>query len=193
MARIVEYETVAGTLSGQGLKSLYFNSGSFGFPPGDAARTVAWIGAPDPTIRAEAAGLTRQVPAPIEGNLTRLTVRAWGELLPGALWLTPRSHWAYELDFGSRDWMPAVLAGVGVDSAALAPLTNGAAIEFAPDEDRAFATLLEALLARLSGSSDFQLSWPGRPAVCTVHHHKQLWWTTSDEAVYAGLEALVSS
>src|SRR5688572_17739590 len=115
VARIVDYETVTQTLTRQGLRSLYFNSGSFGFPPGETTRTVAWIGAPDPTIRPEAAALTRQVREPVEPNLTRLALRAWREALPSVLWLTPRSHWAYELDFGSRDWMPAALARAGID------------------------------------------------------------------------------
>lgn len=190
MARLIDYETVTQTLLGQGLKSLYYNSGSFGFPQGVATHTVAWIGPPDPTIRPEAASLTRPVPAPFEDNLARLAVRAWEELLPGNVWVTPRSHWAYELDFGSREWMPAALAEVGVDSAALQPLTNGAAIEFAAGEREPFAGLLRTLLERLSGSSDFQLSWPGGPVVCTVHHHKQLWWTTPDPALRAAIESL---
>jgi hypothetical protein len=190
VARTVDYETVSETLLAQGLKSLYYNSGSFGFAAGVPTRTVAWIGPPDPTIRPEAAPFTRGVPAPFEDNLTRLALRAWQEILPGVLWATPRSHWAYELDYGSREWMPDALAAAGVGPASMAPLTHGAAIEFAPDEREPFATLLRDLLAHLSGSSDFQLSWPGRPVVCTVHHHKQLWWTTSDDALYARLDAL---
>ena len=189
MARIVDYEFVSSTLVGQGLKSLYYNSGAFGFPAGVSTHTVAWIGPPDPTIRPEAAALTRPVPAPFEPNLTRLAVRAWRDLLPGAVWVTPRSHWAYELDFGSRAWMPAALARAGVDADALAPLTTGAAIEFAPDEGDTLAALLLTLLENLSGSSDFQLAWPGRSVVCIVHHHKQLWWTTPDPTLHDGLEA----
>ena len=192
MARLVDYESVTQTLLAQGLKSLYYNSGSFGFPQDVTTHTVAWIGPPDPTIRPEAAPLTRPVPQPFEDNLARLAIRAWQELLPGNVWVTPRSHWAYELDFGSRDWMPAALAKVGVDSAALEPLTNGAAVEFAADEREPFAGMMRTLLQRLSGSSDFQLSWPGRAVVCTVHHHKQLWWTTSDAGLHAALEVLPS-
>ena len=192
MAQLIDYDKTSGTLTAQGLKSLYYNSGSFGFPPGVATNTVAWIGPPDSTIRPEAAPFTRQVPAPYEDTLTRLALRAWQELLPGVLWLTPRSHWSYELDFGSREWMPGALARVGIDSTLLAPLTNGCAIEFAPDEHEPFAPLLHTLLERLSGSSDFQLSWPGRPVVCTVHHHKQLWWCTFDAALHARLDSLLT-
>lgn len=187
MARVVDYDTVLQRLTGQGLKSLYYNSGSFGFPPGVQTQTVGWVGPPDPTIRPEAVPFTRQFPAPYEVSLRRHAVRGWQELLPGVVWVTPRSHWAYELDFGSPAWMPDALGQVGVDSEVLAPLTTGAAIEFAANEVDAFSTFLDALLANLSGSSDFQLAWPGRPVVCTVHHHKQLWWTTPDDALHARL------
>ena len=40
-------------------------------------------------------------------------------------------------------------------------------------------------------TSDFQLSFPGLPAVCTIHHHKQLWWTTVDPSLHALLEKMV--
>jgi len=38
--------------------------------------------------------------------------------------------------------------------------------------------------------SDFLLTWPGRPTVCTLHHHKQLWWTSTDVDLMAALEHL---
>jgi hypothetical protein len=95
------------------------------------------------------------------------------------------------LDFGSREWMPDALARIGVDHSVLEPLTTGAAIEFMLDESHEFASFLASLLDNLSGSSDFQLVWPGRPVVCTVHHHKQLWWTTSESAVYQAIAGLV--
>ena len=110
MASIVDYDTVLQTLLGQGLKSLYYNSGSFGFPPGVVTQTVAWIGPPDPTIRPEALSFTRPISPPHTQHLTELTARAWREFLPGVVWAMPRSHWAYELDFGSKDWMPPALA-----------------------------------------------------------------------------------
>ena len=193
MASIVDYDTVLQALLGQGLKSLYYNSGSFGFPPGVATKTVAWIGPPDPTIRPEALSFTRPVPPPHAQHLTDLTLRAWGEFLPGVVWALPRSHWAYELDFGSKDWMPAALARCGVDSAELAPLTTGAAIEFNWEDSGQFASFLRTLLDNLSGSSDFQLVWPGQPIACTVHHHKQLWWTTPDDTIYQALDGLPGS
>jgi hypothetical protein len=193
VALIVDYDTVLQALLGQGLKSLYYNSGSFGFSTGVTTQTVAWIGPPDPTIRPEALSFTRPIAPPYTQRMTDLTVRAWGELLPGVVWAMPRSHWAYELDFGSKDWMPAALAKCGVDSASLAPLTTGAAIEFNWEDSGQFASFLATLLDNLSGSSDFQLVWPGHPIVCTVHHHKQLWWTTTDDSIYRGLNELPGS
>ncbi len=192
MPKVIEYEAMLAALLGQGFKSLYYNSGSFGFPPGVDAKTLGWIGPPDTSIRPEASAFTRQVSPPFESNLARLGSRAWQECLPGVVWAMPKSHWAYELDFGSREWMPAVLAGVGIESSELAPLTTGNAIEFAIEEGEAFDAFLSALLGNLSGSSDFQLAWPGQPVICTVHHHKQLWWTTSDAALHARLDALTA-
>ena len=78
----------------------------------------------------------------------------------------PKSHWSYELDFGSHQWMPDALRHVGVDPAVLAPMTSGAAIEFATDEAEVFTPFVETLLTRLLGS-DFMIAWPGR--VGAVH------------------------
>ena len=190
MARIVDYDTVLQTLLGQGLKSLYYNSGSFGFPPGVTTHTLGWVGPPDPTIRPEALAVAKQIPQPHVQNLTALALRAWRECAPGVIWVMPRSHWAYELDFGSREWMPAALASVGIDGKELEPLTTGAAIEFQPEQADEFRGFLSSLLENLSGSSDFQLAWPSRPLVCTVHHHKQLWWTTPDDALHRAIAAM---
>jgi hypothetical protein len=190
VARIVDYDTVLQTLLGQGLKSLYYNSGSFGFPPAVDTHTIGWIGPPDPTIRPEAIPLTRPVPEPFVQNLTARALRVWRERVPGVVWAMPRSHWAYELDFGSREWMPGALAKIGIDSKELEPLTTGAAVEFGADQADEFGSFLSVLLDSLSGSSDFQLAWPGRPLVCTVHHHKQLWWTTPDDALHQAIETM---
>jgi hypothetical protein len=189
VARIVDYDTVLQTLLGQGLKSLYYNSGSFGFPPGVSTHALGWIGPADPTIRPEALPFTCAVPEPHVQNLTARALRVWTDVVPGALWAMPRSHWAYELDFGSREWMPDTLKRAGIDSKALEPLTTGAAVEFRPDQADEFSSFLSSLLENLSGSSDFQLAWPGRPLFCVVHHHKQLWWTTPDEALHRAISA----
>jgi hypothetical protein len=193
VAQVVDYDAVLQTLLGQGMKSLYYNSGSFGFPPGVPTHTVGWIGPPDPTIRSEALPFTRPIQPPHVQNLTALTLQMWRNHLPGVIWAMPRSHWAYELDFGSRDWMPGELRKLGLNPDDLAPLTTGVALEFNWVESAEFSSFLGALLDNLSGSSDFQLAWPGRSVVCMVHHHKQLWWTTSDEAIHRELDAVASS
>jgi hypothetical protein len=102
----------------------------------------------------------------------------------------PKSHWAYELDHGSRAWMPDVLRSIGVDPAPLAPRNDAVAIEFTPAERGPFVQLVRELLTHMLGS-DFALAFPGRRTVCTVHHHKQLWWTSDEEPVLATLDRLV--
>jgi hypothetical protein len=174
----------------QGLVSLYPNSGAFGFPPDVPTYAVGWVGPPDPSIRAAARALARAVPPPYEPMLARLAGRAWREQLAGPVWVLPKSHWAYELQFGSHEWMPARLRDVGLPPDVLEGRHDGSAAQFDPGEEEAFERLVAGLLGRLLGS-DFMLAWPGRPAVCTVHHHKQLWWTTTDPALFAALEAMV--
>jgi hypothetical protein len=186
---IVDYTRVLEEMRQQGLRSLYYNSGAFGFPDGAEAKPVGWIGPDDPTLRPEARGLALPVPPPYEQNLARLLVRAWRDLLPGAVWIMPRSHWAYELDFGSRDWMPALLEHAGIDQGLLAGRTNAAAIEFTPTETGPFAHLVEGLLRMLLGS-DFALAFPGRPVTCTLHHHKQIWWSSSDPQIVLAMRQL---
>jgi hypothetical protein len=192
MPKVLEYDHVLQTLTVQGFKSLYYNSGSFAFRPEDKFFTQGWLGPPDSTIRADALSFTRQIQPPFSANLAQFTQRVWSELVPGAVWIMPRSHWAYELDFGSKDWMPGALRAVGIEKTNLEFLTTGTAIEFEPYESNEFGSFLTSLLDNLSGSSDFQIAWPGRPLLCTVHHHQQLWWTTTDETIFRRLDALVA-
>jgi hypothetical protein len=111
-----------------------------------------------------------------------MLTHAWTEHLPGAMWIMPGSHWAYELDFGSEEWMPEALRAAGIDPAILQPRTYAAAIEFEQRESSPATTLVAQLLERLAGS-DFNAAFPGYPAVCTIHHHTQLWWRTNDAAL----------
>src|SRR4051794_24058408 len=97
---IIDYSVVLEQMRGQRFKSLYYNSGAFGFPPDVATEIVGWIGPPDETIRAEARAMTVAVPAPFESNLARLLASAWQERLPSRAWVMPMSHWAFELDHG---------------------------------------------------------------------------------------------
>jgi hypothetical protein len=188
--RIIDYAAVRETMLSEGFVSLYHNSGAFGFGKGVETASVGWVGPADPTIREAARPLVRHVPPPFERNLAELAAVVWQQHLLGAVWVLPKSHWAYELDFGSREWMPGLLRLVGVDSEALMTRNDGSAIEFGTAERDPFVRLVEGLLLRMMGS-DFALAFPGRSATCTVHHHKQLWWTTTDLKVVDALDRLV--
>jgi hypothetical protein len=187
--RIVEYPEVVAEAERLGLRSLYPNSGAFGIPPARNPQHVGWIGGEDPSLRPAARELAILVPPPVEATLAKLAAKAWHELLPGEVWLMPKAHWAYELDFGSAAWMPDLLRRGGISPDELVHRHDGTAIGFAADESAAFATIAEGLLAHLLGS-DFQLMFPGRDLVCTLHHHKQLWWSAMDAELVEKLRAL---
>ena len=191
MAWIVDYVQVLEQMTGQGLRSLYFNSGAFGFPEGAATESVGWVGPPDASLRPAAQAIARHVPPPYEQHLASLLVRAWQDHLPGKVWLMPKSHWAYELDYGSPEWMPALLENAGIDAGQLQPRTNAAAIEFNPSEAEPFSRIVQGLLRMLLGS-DFAVAFPGRPVVCTLHHHKQVWWTSTDRALIQTLDRMAT-
>jgi len=177
---IIDYPLVLDQMREQGFKCLYFNSGAFGFADVVREHVAGWIGGDDPSIRDEARAAAVVIAPPIEENLAALFVRAWNELSPGSIWLMPKTHWSHELEHGSRAWMPAVLERVGVDPGQLAHRTNAAAIEFTQDESAAVNLLVERFLSALAGS-DFMIAFPRRPLLCTLHHHKQLWWQTAEE------------
>jgi hypothetical protein len=192
MPRIIDYEHVLARMTGergQGMVCNYFNSGAFGFPRGAAVEILGWIGPADGTIREEMLARVREVRAPIEATLAAAAAGMWQAELRGPVWVMPASHWAYELDFGSREWMPGVLRNIGVDFTALSPRTNAAAIEFGEEEQGGFGELLKSLLTNLA-TSDFTVAFPGRAILCTVHHHKQLWWQTTDSALMRRIEAV---
>jgi hypothetical protein len=191
--RIIDYPDVLQRLTERGLVSLYHNSGAFGFPRGAPTQTVGWIGREDPTLRPAARDAAISIASPYEETLARLLVRFWRERVADAVaWVMPMSHWSYELDFGSAAWMPQMLREIGVDPDDLRPRNNGSAIEFSPAEHDALKTCVRSLLASLS-TSDFAVTFPGRPVVCTVHHHKQLWWVTTDERLAQALRTHPSS
>lgn len=186
MPAIIDYAVVLQQMRDDGFVSLYHNSGAFGFPPGVETHIAGWITAEDPTIRpwirAHATLMTDPVPP---------LLLAWRDILTGQLWLMPKSHWAYELDFGNRDWLIPALAGIGVDSTQLhAP--NASAIAFEPAEAPAFERFANTLLTNLKGS-DFALAFPARPVLCTVHHHRQIWWQTRDPRVHERLRTIAQS
>ncbi len=188
---IVDYETVLERMAAQAFVCHYYNSGAFGFAKGVRTRIVGWIGPDDPTIRAEARHLTRAIPQPYEANLAKRATRFWQEETPGIAWIMPKSHWAHDLDFGKRGWMAELLEQIAIDPRLLAQRANASAIEFAPAEGAILHEFIEQLLSRLDGS-DFMLAFPGRAVLCTVHHHKQLWWMSTDERLANRLEAMAS-
>jgi hypothetical protein len=187
---IIDYPNVLETLRAAKLRCVYHNSGAFAFEDGISTQSLGWIGPVDESIRPEVRHLIRKVPPPFEENLSRLLVRAWREILPGKIWVMPASHWTYELDFGSRAWMPEILQSIGIESRLLKTRTTAAAIEFFEDETQMLERFVARLLEMLQ-ASDFSIAFPGRAAICSLHHHKQLWWTSSDERIVAALETLI--
>jgi hypothetical protein len=187
---IIDYPIVLEHMRSMKMRSLYYNSGAFGFAQDEPTRSIGWIGPEDPTIRTEARVLVRQVAAPYEQNLAEQLLKAWRQILPGRIWVMPASHWAFELDFGSKEWMPPLLEAIGVDPGLLLHRTTAAAIEFTPEESPALAHLAARLLEMLQGS-DFALAFPHRRVVCTLHHHKQLWWTSAEGEVSDALDRIV--
>jgi hypothetical protein len=187
---IIDYQSVAEQLRGQGMRCNYYNSGAFGFMPQAAAFVRGWVGPDDPTIKPQAKLLSRQIDRPYEANLATLATKAWQEQLHGRAWVMPMSHWGYELTYGSRDWMPALIENIGVDPGLLEQRTDAAAIEFSAGEGKTFEHFIQRLLELLL-SSDFMIAFPRRNALCTIHHHKQLWWLTTEPAFVEYLDKLV--
>src|SRR5258706_14224959 len=159
----------------QGFKCNYYNSGAFGFADSSATKTLAWIGQEDSTIKPAARPFVRAVTEPWEPTLAAMAAKVWQEQLPGRVWAMPMSHWAHELNHGSREWMPALLENLELDPGLLQNRNNAAAIEFGAAEVEPFTHFTERLLMMLH-TGDFMLAFPGRPVLCTLHHHKQLWW-----------------
>ena len=190
MPWIIEYEVVLEHMREHGFKCNYHNSGAFAFTNSAAVQALGWVGPADETIRADVRRLTRQVAAPYEENLAKLCRKVWREHFPGRVWAMPMSHWSYELNYGSRDWMPALIENVELDPGLLEGRNNAAAIEFSMEESEQLQYFVQRLLEMLLGS-DFLLAFVGRPVVCTVHHHKQLWWQTTDGGILAALEGAV--
>lgn len=196
MPSIVDYTAVVAATDRQALVCLYPNSGAFGFRPDVPTHHVGWVAGEDASLRPAARELAITIPPPAVPNLARLAVRAWRELFGPVdsaascdAWLLPKAHWAYELDFGSGAWLPDLLRSNGVDADVLAARHDGSAASFSPSEAASFEAVTAGLLDGLFGS-DFQLLFPGRDVVCTVHHHKQLWWTSPDERLIARLREM---
>jgi hypothetical protein len=189
MATIIDYPNVLQRLQAEGFRGLYHNAGAFGFPADASVRTIAWIGADDPTIRDAARSFVRPIAPPHESTLACLFRRAWIEHLPGPLWVMPMSHWYYELHFGNAEWLPAALQAIDVDPQLLRERNDGAAIELPMSDWPQAESFVEDMMRRLGGS-DFLAAFPGKAALCMLHHHKQLWWQTTDAALSESLDAM---
>jgi hypothetical protein len=190
MIRIVDYLDVQRRLTAAAFVCLYHNSGAWGFAREVQSHIVGWIGPDDPTIREAALRFARRIPEPHAANLADLFRSAWPAHLPGEAWLSPKSHWHYELHFGNRELLETLLPEFGLDPAALRERNDGSAIAFSPDDAPALRSAIQRLLTSLRGS-DFQVTFPDHHTACTVHHHQQLWWQTTDPAVAAGLNRMV--
>lgn len=186
MPRIIDYEHVLATLTARGMTSLYHNSGSFGFTGEE--HVCGWVGPDDATIRESVRAVCTQVPEPHAVILQWSFDLAWRKLLPGPVWIMPGSHWAYELDFGSATWLPSALLSQGIDPALLRSRNNAAALEFDPSEGKT-RKFVGWLLGNLS-ASDFTAAFPQHAVICTIHHHMQLWWQTTDLALRDQLSRL---
>jgi hypothetical protein len=186
MPWIIEYEVVLEHMRQHGFKCNYHNSGAFAFPDPPAPQVQGWLGPPDETIRPQIRPLTRQVAEPYEENLAKLCTKVWRQHFPTRVWAMPMSHWSYELNYGSRDWMPALIENIDLDPGLLEGRNNAAAIEFSLEESRLMEYFVQRLLEMLLGS-DFTLAFVGKPVLCTVHHHKQLWWQTTDGGMLLAL------
>jgi len=188
--RIIDYAVVLDRLTRQGFRSLYYNSGAFGFAEDVQVHIVGWIGPEDPSIRESMRPLLHPVPPPYPHNLAQLIITVW-QGFGASTWLMPKSHWAYELDFGNADWLPPLLRELQLDPSSLAKLTNASAIEFALDEQELVRDSLQSIFTNLRGS-DFALIFPGHPVVCTLHHHQQVWWQTTDEGLAKMLRGVLA-
>lgn len=192
MPSIIDYPQVRDRLLAAGLVSNYYNGGAFGFPKTITPAISGWIGPDDPSIRPEMKPRTHQVPPPYEQNLATDLTRAWTHADLGAeAWIMPLAHWAFELDFGHAAWLPRLLTSISIDPHQLHGRTDAAAIAFNRAESAAFIPFIERLLAGLT-ASDFIAVFPDSLVLCTLHHHRQLWWQTKDQPLLDRINAALS-
>lgn len=104
----------------------------------------------------------------------------------------PASHWAFEMQHGNGQMLTDLIKITGLESARLSQLADASAIEFSLAELSEFGQFAQRLLEGLTGS-DFVMAFSERQTICTLHHHKQLWWTTRDAIALAGLDAMLSA
>lgn len=182
MPWIIDYPIVLDRMRELKLRSVYFNSGAFGFAVGEGVQIVGWLGPDDPTIRPDLPAKLIRVAEPYESSLSRKLCQTWAKSLDGPAWLMPAAHWAYELDFGHGNWLGPLLESIDIDPGLLQDRPNGSAIEFASKDREKFERVIESLLLHLT-ASDFKIVFPHHRHLVTIHHHKQIWWQTTDETL----------
>jgi len=180
VSTFIEYKIALHRLEQQGLVCNYFNGGAFGFAKGAEVNVLGWIAGDDPTIHPQLRAYIRQFPPPQEQNMARAASAVWVNELAGPAWIMPLSHWAFELDFGGKNWLPTLIKSIGIDPTVLASRSDASPLEFQPPDQPHLLRFVQTLLENLA-SSDFMLAFPSHPALCTIHHHKQLWWTSPDK------------
>ncbi len=175
MPRLLAYDAVHADLIERGLVCNYPSGGAFAFGRGASFEISGWIGPEDSTIKPAALEKAQRVAAPYAQTLAAMA-RGEVERLGGEAWVMPMSHWAYELQHGSIDWLPDALKSLGLDPPAMATLNNAAAVVFSSEESMELERVLVTLLEHLADSSDFMLVVPQARTLCLIHHHQQLWW-----------------
>jgi hypothetical protein len=186
MPRLVAYDVVLHSMQSLGLRCVYHNSGAFAFDRSAGSHVVGWVGPDDATIRADLTPHVVRVGPPYEGSLAHKFTDVWTTHLPGPAWVVPKAHWAHELDPAHGAWLAKTLSSLGIDPEPLRGVARAHAIEFQMDESDGLSRLLVDLLTHLH-LSDFAVLFPQRPALVTVHHHKQLWWQVDEREVDSGL------
>jgi len=160
MPWIIDYPTVLDRMRAARFVCLTAGAGAFDFPPASNAAVIPWeMTTDEPALAARAASF-------------------WGKNLAGPAWIMPVAQWTYELEYGSRDWLPATLERIGIDAGLLVGRGNSAAIEIAAHESDRFELLVTRLLEQLIGS-EFLIAFPDKPALCAIKPAKQLRWSTT--------------
>lgn len=181
MPRVIDYAVAAPHLLARGFVSLYHNSGAFGFARSAKPELLGWIGPDDGSIRAEVRPFSRGVEPPYPSNLAGMLIAARRHL-PGEAWLMPKSHWHFELHDGHPALLSGLLPEIGIAPALLRERNDGSPVAFGADENELLRHAVERLLGGMR-FSDFLIAFPDARALCTVHHHTQLWWQSIDPIV----------
>src|ERR1051325_9035643 len=113
-------------------------------------RITGWTAGEDPTIRPELRSSIHAFAPGATEKMAASASAAWSNYLPGPAWIMPLSHWAFELDFGSKAWLPTLLKSVHVEPYPLADRTDASPLEFQPGEQADLTRFLQTLLDQLA-------------------------------------------